>query len=193
MALKPAVFIDKDGTLVENVPFNIDRDRIRLLPGAIEGLSLLRERGFRLFVVSNQSGIARGYFTEAQLDRAIEHLRELLLRKGVLIDGFLYCPHHPEGKVKEYSIECDCRKPKPGMIHKAASSQTVALSSSWIIGDILDDIEAGHRAGCQAVLIHNGNETQWRLSPERRPEHQAETLFEAASFILASVQERIWL
>src|SRR5690349_4128123 len=107
-----AVFLDKDGTLVEDVPYNADPAEMRLMPGAAEGLFLLHVAGFRLFVVSNQSGVARGYFREEALGAVEARLRELLVRADVPLSGFYYCPHHPEGSVPEYAVECRCRKPE---------------------------------------------------------------------------------
>ena len=99
------------------------------------------------------------------------------------LDGFYYCPHHPDGIVPRYAVACDCRKPEPGLIHPAAREHDLALGESWFIGDILDDVEAGRRAGCRTVLIDNGNETEWKRSPLRRPDLVARDLAEAAQFI----------
>ncbi len=151
-----AVFLDKDGTLVDDVPYNVDPDLIRLAPGADEGLPALRDLGYRLFVVSNQSGVARGLFPESALVAVERRLRELLGALGVALDEFYYCPHHPQGRVKPYDVDCDCRKPSPGLIRRAATAHHLDLDHSWLIGDILDDIEAGHRAGCRTLLIDSG-------------------------------------
>jgi histidinol-phosphate phosphatase family protein len=113
-------------------------------------------------------------------------LRQLLDELGVPLDGFFYCPHHPEGTVPEYAMACDCRKPEPGLIRQAAREQEIELEQSWFIGDILDDIEAGRRAGCRTVLIDNGNETEWKRSPLRQPHLVARELDEAARRIAAA-------
>jgi D-glycero-D-manno-heptose 1,7-bisphosphate phosphatase len=178
-----AVFLDKDGTLVENVPYNVDPKQIRLVPGAIEGLKLLHAAGYKLIVVSNQSGVARGLFKESALAQVEEHLMSVLKEAGIPLSGFYYCPHHPDGRVRDYTINCMCRKPRPGMLFTAAREHQINLASSWIIGDILDDIEAGRRADCSTILIDNGNETEWSLTPYRRPHHTAHTLLEAARMI----------
>lgn len=180
-----AVFLDKDGTLIENVPYNVDPDKIRLLPGTEAGLKSLHEAGYKLVVVSNQSGVARGYFTEAQLERVERRLRALLSRAGIPLLAFYYCPHHPEGAVTRYAVVCYCRKPAPGLFLQAARDHDLCLSESWAIGDILDDIEAGRRAGCRTMLIDNGNETEWTLSPLRSPHYTVKDLEQAAQVILS--------
>lgn len=185
---QPAAFLDKDGTLVEDVPYNVDPDRIRLAPGVGQGLARLRAAGFRLIVVSNQSGVARGLFPEAALERVWDRISELLERFGVDLDGFYYCPHHPEGTESRYAMACDCRKPAPGLILKAARDHAVDLNRSWFIGDILNDVEAAHRAGCRAALIDNGNETEWERSPLRWPEIVAADFDAAARFIAAEAE-----
>jgi D-glycero-D-manno-heptose 1,7-bisphosphate phosphatase len=180
---RPAVFLDKDGTLVEDVPFNVDPSRIRLMPGAPEALAALHEAGFLLVVISNQSGVARGYFDEAALGGVEAQLRRLLARFEVPLAGFYYCPHHPDGNTPRYAISCSCRKPQPGLILRAARDHGISLAESWLVGDILDDVEAGRRAGCRTVLMGGGNETEWKLGPWRWPHRLAVDLPQAARFI----------
>jgi D-glycero-D-manno-heptose 1,7-bisphosphate phosphatase len=181
-----AIFLDKDGTLIDDVPYNVDPGRIRLAPGAATGLPRLHGAGYRLFVVSNQSGVAFGRFGEAALAGVEARLRALLGAIGVPLGGFSYCPHHPEGTVAVYARACGCRKPSPGMIEAAARTHGIDPVRSWLIGDILDDIEAGRRAGCRTVLIDNGNETEWRCGPFRKPDVIARDLAEAARCILGA-------
>lgn len=174
------MFIDKDGTLIENVPYNTDPTKIRLMPGVARGLMLLRESGNRLFIISNQPGIALGLFDAMQLSRAYEFIIELIAKEiagrvGDLIHGFYYCPH--------VANACECRKPAPGMLLRAASEHGLLLAHSWMIGDILDDIEAGRRAGCRSVLIDNGNETEWKQGPMRKPDAVVARFDEAAALI----------
>ncbi|HEX7082340.1 MAG TPA: HAD family hydrolase [Gammaproteobacteria bacterium] len=183
--LRRAVFLDKDGTLVEDVPFNVDARRLRLGPGADEALPRLARAGFVLAVVSNQSGVARGYFAEDALAGVARDLGALVAGLGVTLDGFYYCPHHPEGRVAAYRRDCECRKPRPGLLERAARDLDVDLAASWLVGDILDDVEAGRRAGCRTILIDNGNETEWRLARERLPHHAVANLAEAARLIVA--------
>ena len=167
-----AVFVDKDGTLVVNVPFNVDPERIRLAQGAEHAVRIFAASGYRVIVVSNQPGAAMGLFPEDALREVEARLRQTL----PALDGFYYCPHLPDAG-------CGCRKPAPGLLERAAKEHAVDLRSSWMIGDILDDIEAGRRAGCRTILVDAGNETEWRLSDERSPHHIAADLAEAAEII----------
>ncbi len=182
----PCVFLDKDGTLVEDIPYNVDPGLIRLSAGAAEGLRLLHASSFRLIVISNQSGVALGRFPESALAGVRARLEELLEDVGVPLAGFYYCPHHPQGQLPCYTQACLCRKPQPGLITRAAWDHEIDLAGSWFVGDILDDVEAGHRAGCRTVLVDNGHETQWRRSPLRWPHHVAASLADAALRIIAA-------
>ena len=178
-----AAFLANDGTLVEDLLCNPNPDRIRLLHGATEGLRLLHAAGYRLIVVSNQAGVAHGHFPEEAVAAVKEQLRNLLAEADVPLAGFYYCPHHPRGTVPPYAVACSCRKPEPGLILHAAREHQVDLAHSWLIGDILNDIEAGRRSGCKTVMINNGGETGLVLSPGRRPHYFAADLTEAASII----------
>jgi D,D-heptose 1,7-bisphosphate phosphatase len=185
-----AVFLDKDGTLIEDVPYNVKPELIRLTPGAQEGLRLLHRAGYLLIVISNQSGVARGYFPETALAAVECRLQELLAEFDVPLSGFYYCPHLPEGSVAEYAIDCECRKPAPGLVLQAARDFEIDMGQSWFIGDILNDMEAGHRAGCRTVLLDNGNETEWQLSDLRRPDYVVDNLYEAARQIVLKDESR---
>jgi D-glycero-D-manno-heptose 1,7-bisphosphate phosphatase len=184
--LTPAIFLDKDGTLIEDIPYNVDPAQVRFTDGAIEGLRLLVAH-YPLVIITNQSGVARGYFSEADLDRLAQHLRDQLAQFGIPLQGFYACPHHPAGHAP-HNIVCDCRKPQPGLIYQAASEHNIDLSRSWLIGDILNDVEAGRAAGCRTILIDNGNETEWQLSLQRLPHHSVQNLYQAAQIILALTQ-----
>lgn len=181
--MNAAVFVDKDGTLIEDVPYNVDPAQIRLSAHAGQGLRQLRAYGFRLFVVSNQSGIALGRFEASALDGVADRLGELLRAHDAWLDGFYWCPHGPLD-------QCDCRKPAAGMLHRAAHEHDIDLARSWMVGDILHDVEAGHRAGCRAVLIDNGNETEWDLTGLRRPDFFAADLAEAAALICGQLSNQ---
>ncbi|HLJ09615.1 MAG TPA: HAD family hydrolase [Planctomycetaceae bacterium] len=164
-----AAFLDKDGTLIEDVPYSVDPGSVRLMPGALEGLRLMHSAGYRLVLISNQAGISQGRFTADELSLVADRLRAILAGLGLSLHGFYFCPHDPAGTIAPYSIDCDCRKPQPGMLLRAAADLDIDLRRSWMIGDILDDVEAGNRAGCRTVLVDNGGETQWLRSPWRKP------------------------
>lgn len=183
-----AVFLDKDGTLIPDIPYNVDPARITLYPETGAALKRLKQAGYRLIVVSNQSGVARGYFEEAALGAVFDRINELLEPFDVQIDGFNYCANHPKGTVERYAIDCDRRKPKPGMLLESALEHQIDLSASWMIGDILNDVEAGNRAGCRTVLVDRGGETEWQGGPLRTPTATVPDLTEAANVIVATVQ-----
>lgn len=181
--LRPAIFIDKDGTLVEDVPYNVDPENIRLLPGTEQGLEILCEQGYPIIIVSNQPGIALGLFSEDELEGSWRSLQAMLLKKDVPVKDFYYCPHFLKGTVSAYSVSCLCRKPASGLFYRAAADHGIDLSASWMIGDILDDIEAGKRAGLNTVMINSGHETEWQVSSARVPDFVTQNLFEAALMI----------
>ncbi|MDR5798442.1 HAD family hydrolase [Caballeronia sp. LZ008] len=178
--LRPAIFIDKDGTLLDDVPWNVDPLKMRLAPGALDALRLFSWLELPIFVISNQSGVALGKFDLQALDRVEARLRELAAEAGASFAGIYWCPHHPRGVVPEFTRACECRKPAPGLLLRAACEHGIDLSQSWFIGDILDDVEAGHRAGCRSALIDNGNETEWLKGVGREPDIVAKDLYEAA-------------
>jgi D-glycero-D-manno-heptose 1,7-bisphosphate phosphatase len=184
MVIKKAIFLDKDGTLIPDVPYNVDPAKITLAPDAVKGLRKLQRSGFKLIVVSNQSGIAMGLFPSNALWQVEYKIRSLMAKQGLHLGGFYYCPHHPQGLIKAYSVNCSCRKPAPGLILSAAAKYNLDLSQSWMIGDILNDVEAGHNAGCRAILLDNGNETEWDLNSRRIPEAMVKNINQAADYIL---------
>jgi D-glycero-D-manno-heptose 1,7-bisphosphate phosphatase len=189
--LRKAVFIDKDGTLIPNIPYNIDPNRITIDNETIEGLRLLKEEDFLLVVISNQAGIAKGYFEEKDLEKVWSKISGLLQKHRLNIDAFYYCPHEPNGIITEYAVECNCRKPLPGMLLKAASELRIDLCQSWMVGDILNDVEAGNRAGCFTILIDNGNETEWRVNEFRTPAFIAKNILHAAAHIKMEITKTI--
>ncbi len=172
MSNDPAILLDRDGTLVEPRHYPSRPDELVLYPNLVTQLRHLRHAGFRLAVITNQSGIARGYFTEKDLAKMHDYLRTELRQGGVEIDGFFYCPHHPEGEIPALSIECSCRKPEPGLLLRAAEELKIDLKCSWFIGDILNDVEAGNRAGCRTILVDLGTESPPE-SPIRTPHYVA--------------------
>lgn len=181
-----AVFLDKDGTLIQNIPYNVDPARIVLAPGAVDALRALASAGYLIVVVSNQSGVARGLFDVSRLADVERALRDLLSHEGISLHGFYVCPHLPGGSVAEYAIACECRKPAPGLLLRAADELRIDLHRSWMVGDILDDVEAGRVAGCRTVFVDVGNETEWVRSPAREPDHVAFDLAAAVEAILTA-------
>ncbi len=178
-----AIFLDKDGTLIEDVPWNVDPARIALSPQAGAGLRLLRDAGYQFFVVSNQSGVALGRFAESALLQVRSTLESLLAAEGIVLRDCYWCPHAPQDG-------CSCRKPLPGLLLRAAAEHDIDLGASWMVGDILNDVEAGRRAGCRAVLIDNGNETEWKSGAWRQPHAVAGDLLQAArAIVLTEKQE----
>lgn len=190
MALRAAVFLDKDGTVLADVPYNVDPERMAYAPMALAGLSRLAQTDMSLVVISNQPGVARGLFAADALNAVGVKLAAMFHAAGAHLDGFYWCPHHPEGVVQAYSIVCDCRKPNPGLLLRAAHELDLDLAASWFIGDILDDVEAGNRAGCRSILLDVGNETEWRTGPDRVPYCRAPDLESAAQIVAAGATLR---
>lgn len=181
-----AVFLDRDGTLVRPRHYPSRPEDLILYGEAAPELRRLRSAGFRLVVVTNQSGIARGYFTRDDLQRMHDHLTRELASRSVYLDGIYACPHHLEGVIPELSVACDCRKPKPGMLLQAAADLQLDLGRSWLVGDILDDVEAGNRAGCRTVLVDLGTEP-FPTASNRRPSFVARSTRHALH-IIATVE-----
>jgi D-glycero-D-manno-heptose 1,7-bisphosphate phosphatase len=152
LSVKRAIFLDRDGTINVEKNYLIDPTDLVLLPGVGEALRRGREAGYLLIVVTNQSGVARGYFTTSAVDALHDHLQRELLPYGVQIDAFYHCPHHPE----HGAGFCDCRKGAPGMLLQAAQEHQIDLSASWMVGDKRSDIEAGYNAGCRSILVRTG-------------------------------------
>jgi histidinol-phosphate phosphatase family protein len=143
-------------------------------------------------VVSNQSGVARGYFNEEALGPVADRLRQLLAEEGATLLGLRYCPHLVDGLIARYAVECECRKPKPGLLLAAARDYRLDLGASWMVGDILDDIEAGKAAGCRTILLDNGHEAEWLLNERRTPDFRVRDLAEAAEIILGPAPGTHW-
>jgi D-glycero-D-manno-heptose 1,7-bisphosphate phosphatase len=182
-----AVFLDKEGALVDCIE---EPRRFTLCNGAGPALRLLSRLDFRFFVVSDQAAIAHGQVAEEAMAPVSHRLGDLLFRERLTLDGFYYCPHHPEGTVARYAVDCFCRKPQPGILLKAAKEHEIDLRSSWMIGASLHDVEAGNRAGCRTLLIDNGTETEWRLGPRRVPTRIAPDLYAAAVLIASEGDTR---
>ncbi len=158
MNLSPAAFLDRDGTIIEEVGYLADPDRVWFIPGSIEALRRLRDAGYRLVMITNQAGVARGLLTESDVHRVNARVRELLRGAGIELDGVYYCPHHPEVGPAEYRQTCLCRKPGPGMAAGAAQELGLDLSRSVIFGDHITDAGvARHFPGMRSVLLLTGH------------------------------------
>ena len=173
-----AVFLDRDGTLIEDADYLTEVEQLRILPGVPQALRRLRDAGFLLVVVTNQSAIARGWLTEGKLALIHAELDRRLRADGAAVDAYYHCPHLPDGTVAEYARECDCRKPAPGLLLRAAQDWGIELSRSYAVGDSERDIEAGRRAGCFAILIGG------RAPAQSRAQAHAADLAGAADIIL---------
>ncbi len=185
-----AVFLDKDGALVDHIGGGDEPRRITLRSGAGAALRLLSQLDYRFFIVSGETRIAHGQVDEKAMGPLAHRLGDLLFREQQNLDGFYYCPHHPAGTVARYTVSCFCRKPQPGLLLKAAMEHQIDLRASWMIGACLHDIEAGNRAGCRTLLIDNGNETEWRLGPRRIPTRIVPDLYAAALMVASEGDTR---
>ena len=175
-----AVFLDRDGVLIEDTGYVADPERIALLPGVGEAMRCLRAAGYRLVVTTNQAGVALGKFTLPTLAAIHERLVALLAAEEVTLDGIFYCPHHAKYHVEPYNVACDHRKPDAGMLRSAAALLRIDLAGSWMIGDRESDVRAGHAAGCRAIrLLHPNTE-----EPETGADASAPDLLAATQALL---------
>jgi D-glycero-D-manno-heptose 1,7-bisphosphate phosphatase len=182
---KKAVFLDRDGVITQDPPHYAYRtDQLRLIPYSAEGIKLLNKNNFKVIVVSNQSGIARGYYSEKDTNLYNKSLKKELKKKDANIDAFYYCPHHPEAKIKKYRIKCNCRKPRPGMIKKASNDFNIDLSKSFLIGDRLSDILAGKKAGCKTIHVLTGVGQDQSLKYKIDADYTTENLNEAVEKVI---------
>jgi D-glycero-D-manno-heptose 1,7-bisphosphate phosphatase len=191
MASQAAVFLDRDGVLIEDRILLVRREEIRVLAGVPQALQALKQAGFLLIVVSNQAVVARGMITEAELDLLHAEMQRLLEEAGSpRLDAVYSCPHHPEATLPEYRTACQCRKPRPGSLLRAAGEHGLDLPSSFMVGDRMTDIVAGSRAGCRTVLIESPQHldppivTVEPLDDSCRPDYRCPDLAAAAAWIL---------
>ena len=153
---RPAVFLDRDGTINIEKEYLYKVEDFEFIPGAPEAICVLKEAGFLVVVVTNQSGVARGYYTLQDVHRLHEHMQEQLAIVGTEVDAFYICPHHPEKGNGEYLLDCDCRKGRPGMLLQAAEDFGIDLKRSFMVGDKIADIQAAEGAGCKPILVLTG-------------------------------------
>ena len=187
-----AVFLDRDGTLNEELNYIRTPDQLHLVEGAGEAVGRLNERGLITCVISNQSGVARGFLTEDDLSPIHSKLKRELARGGGRIDRIYYCPHHPTEGIAPYNIECDCRKPKIGMLERAVSEFGVDLSRSFLVGDSVVDMQAGNAAKTRTILVLTGYGTSAKeqcANNNIHIDHVAATIVEAIDFILNTLDE----
>ena len=177
-----AVFVDRDGTLNEEVGYLSRMDQLKIFPRAVEAIRLVNASGMKAVVISNQSGIARGYFTEDFVRSVHDRINQLLGAEGARIDGFYVCPHHPVHGSGIYKRDCDCRKPKPGLLLQAAAEMNIDLARSYMIGDMLKDIEAGKKAGARGILVKTGYGSN--IVRTDMPAYIAEDILDAVKWIL---------
>lgn len=161
-----AAFLDKDGTIMEDIPYNSDPALFAFSPGVVEGLLLLANSGFRLVIISNQSGVARGLFDFSALEPMEARLREMFTTEGLELAGVYWCPHFPGAVHPQFGVACGCRKPAPGMLLAAAQELSLDTHASWMIGDRDSDVQAAHKAGCHSAFLNNSVNQGIDPSPE---------------------------
>jgi D-glycero-D-manno-heptose 1,7-bisphosphate phosphatase len=192
-ARRPAVFMDRDGCLTEEVGYVNHPSRIRLLPRTAEAVRRLNQAGVPAVMVTNQTGIARGYFSEEVLHATNARMVGELRAAGARLDGVYVCMHHPSEGEPPYRADCDCRKPRPGLLRRAAAELDLDLPGSVMIGDKLSDVSAGHAVGAAGVLVLTGyGRGEWEyqrpdrtVRPDVKPDHVAEDLLDAVEWALA--------
>ena len=183
---RSAVFLDRDGTLLEEAGYLDRLERLVFFPYAIDAVRLLNRAGFPVVVVTNQAGIARGIFKEPFVAKAHQHINDRLAAAGARVDAFYYCPHHPEAVVEEFRQACDCRKPQPGMLTRAAADLDLALDRSFVVGDRWHDLEAGQRVGARTLLVRTGYGRTEEAAPKAhvQPSAIVDNVIDAVSWIL---------
>jgi len=181
-----AVFLDRDGTIVEDVGYMNLPSQIQFIPGSIEAIKMLNEAGYKVVVITNQAGVAKGLINEDMLQTIDKTLHKWILNGGAHLDGVYYCPHHPEYGVYPYKQVCECRKPHPGLIKRAEKDLKIDLSQSFMIGDKATDVEAGKRAGIKTVFVTTGKGQKEKDKLKEKPDHIADNLLKAVKWILCA-------
>jgi len=190
-----AVFLDRDGTINEEVGYLDDLAKLRIIPAAFEAIRLINAAGMKSVVITNQAGVARGLFPEDFVNITHEYLRSALQKEQAVIDGFYYCPHHPTEGVGHYRQACDCRKPAAGMLLRAAREMNIDLKKSYIVGDRYNDMEAGKSVGAKCALVKTGfgqsllqDDGPDMPKPENTPDFVAADILEAVTWILKGIK-----
>ncbi|MEW5807229.1 MAG: D-glycero-beta-D-manno-heptose 1,7-bisphosphate 7-phosphatase [Acidobacteriota bacterium] len=187
--MRPAIFMDRDGTVSYEVGYVNHPERYDIMPGSAEAIAKINSSGYLAIVITNQAGVARGYFREEMINAIHEKLKKLLAEKGARLDGIYYCPHHPDVGDPPYRQRCCCRKPEPGMLLQAQKELDIDLSRSYIIGDSIKDIQTGANAGVRGILVLTGygkgefeyGSDKWKV----KPIHVAENLLDAVKWVLS--------
>ena len=182
-----AVFLDRDGVITQDPPHYAHRiDQLKLIPKSAEAIRILNKNQFKVVVVSNQSGVARGYYQEKDVEIYNSAMKKELEEGGAHIDAIYYCPHYPEADVEAYRIVCDCRKPEPGMLKRAEKDFNLDLKGSFLVGDKIIDIDAGYRAGCKTILVltgHGNDELKKNEKTNIKPDYISKDLYGASQII----------
>lgn len=178
-----AIFLDRDNTLIEDPGYINNPDQVKLLGGVAKPLIELKKMGYKLVIVTNQSGVARGIVTEKVLGEIHDRLKQVLAENGVYLDQIYYCPYHPDGVISKYRKESDLRKPNPGMLLAAADEMDIDLNQSWMIGNSGRDIEAGRRAGCKTILVEQASHYKRLDLGQSKPDYRAVNMKEAVNII----------
>jgi D-glycero-D-manno-heptose 1,7-bisphosphate phosphatase len=190
-----AVFLDRDGTINEEVGYLDSIDKLKLFPNAAAAIRIINESGMKAVVMSNQSGIARGYFTEEFVGTVHTHIQKTLRERGAFIDAFYYCPHHPTDGLGAYLQSCSCRKPEAGMLIAASEDLDIDLAKSYTVGDMSKDIQVAGKVGAKGVLVKTGygvNTIEKDFTPGSaevvRPDYIAEDILDAITWIMRDRQ-----
>lgn len=191
MKRNAAVFLDRDGTINEEVGYLDNLDKLKVIPAAFEAIRLINKSKMKVVVISNQAGVAKGLFSEEFVKKTNDYLREILNRQGARINSFYYCPHHPTDGEEPYRQVCDCRKPAPGMLLKAAQELDIDLKASYMVGDRFFDIAAARNAGVKGILVKTGygkelleDDGPDKATPENKPDFIASDILDAVRWIL---------
>jgi D-glycero-D-manno-heptose 1,7-bisphosphate phosphatase len=191
---RPAVFMDRDGTMTVEGGYINHPSRLQLIGGTADAVRMLNDNGLLAVVTTNQAGVARGYFTEDLIHVVHGKMKDLLQERGAQLDGVYYCPHHPREGTADYRKDCDCRKPRPGMIQQACRDLPVDLERSYMVGDKISDSEFGHCLGLRTVMVMTGyglGEYEYQRQVWKdQPDHIADNLLDAVKWIVADLAKR---
>ncbi len=185
------IFLDRDGTINEELEFISSPDEVTLIPGSAEAIKEANELGLKVFVITNQSGIARGLIKESELAAVHNKLVELLSNQGAHLDAIYFCPHHPEYGDSLYRVDCNCRKPNPGMLKEAEAEFGIDLTQSFVIGDKIDDVKTAHSVGAKSILVLTGygkNQIDEIQSQNIYVDYIAKNLYDAMQFVKSKIQ-----